>query len=113
AVAWLAGQGLKRLFGRPRPFEAGPDGARLLIGEPAAASWPSSHPAVLGAFGLVAARELGLGRAARAALAGLAGWVALSRVYLGVHYPADVVGGILLGRAVAAAAARGRRDGPR
>lgn len=104
-LAWLAGQGLKRLFGRPRPYDVEPDGVRLLIRRPAAASWPSSHPAVLGAFVAVAARELGLGGAARAGLAALAAAVGLSRVYLGVHYPADVLGGILLGRAAAEAAA--------
>jgi membrane-associated phospholipid phosphatase len=104
-LAWTAGQGLKRLFGRARPYEAEPDGARLLIARPPAASWPSSHPAVLGAFAAVAARELGLGGGARAGLAALTATVGLSRVYLGVHYPADVVGGILLGRAVAEVAA--------
>ena len=100
AVAWVAGQGLKRLFARDRPYRADPEGVRLLIGRPAASSWPSSHPAVLGAFVWVAARDLALPPAARAALTGLVGAVALSRVYLGVHYPADAVGGILLGRAV-------------
>ncbi|GBC86398.1 hypothetical protein HRbin12_00386 [bacterium HR12] len=67
------------------------------------------------AFVHVAGRALGLGRGARAALIGLAGAVGLSRVAVGVHYPADVVGGLLLGRAVAEvfpdAASAGRRVG--
>ena len=74
-----------------------------MIAEPAGTSWPSSHPGVLTAFTRVAARELGA-RAAppRAALTGLDLTVATSRVYLGVHYPSDVAGGLLLGRAIAA-----------
>ncbi len=101
-ATWLAGQALKKLIDRPRPYEADPEGTRLLIAEPRGASWPSSHPAVLSAFTLTAARELGLGRMPRAALTGLDLVVATSRVYLGVHYPSDVGGGLLLGRAIAA-----------
>lgn len=100
-VTWLAGQGLKRLFERPRPYEADPDGTRLLIGPPKASSWPSSHPAVLLSFVEAAGREAGVARSARAALTGTAGAVGLSRVVVGVHYPADVAGGLLLGWAVA------------
>ena len=99
---WGLGQGLKQAFRRLRPYEAElPRPIRLLIGKPSGASWPSSHPAVLLTFVTVAGRDLELRRGARRALAGLAGAVGASRVYLGVHYPADVAGGMLLGRAVA------------
>lgn len=107
--AWLLGQGLKRVFERPRPFEADADGTRLLIGTPRASSWPSSHPAVLLAFVEAAGRDAGLRPAARVALTGLAGAVGVSRVVVGVHYPADVAGGLLLGRAVAEGVARNGR----
>ena len=101
SVTWLLGQGLKRIFLRPRPYVADPAGVRLMADPPRATSWPSSHPAVLLAFVTVAGRELRLPGAARAALTGLGVVVGISRTYVGVHYPADVVGGLLLGRAVA------------
>jgi membrane-associated phospholipid phosphatase len=40
------------------------------------------------------------------ALCGLAGGLALSRVYLGVHHPSDVLGGALLGTEIALPGAR-------
>ena len=101
ATMWTLGQVLKRVFGRVRPYDAGLPDARRLIGKPKGASWPSSHPAVLLTFVTVAGRDLGLSPSAHRALAALAMVVSTSRVYLGVHYPSDVVGGLLLGRAVA------------
>jgi membrane-associated phospholipid phosphatase len=103
AVAvWGVGQGLKRLFQRIRPYDAElPRPIRLLIGRPQGASWPSVHPATFLAFSTVAARNLDVAHPFRWALLGVAGVVAASRVYLGVHYPADVVGGLLVGRASA------------
>lgn len=102
SAMWLLGQGLKRAFRRLRPYEADlPGPRRLLIGKPHGASWPSSHPATLLAFVTVAGRDLGVGSGGRAAFSALAVVVGASRVALGVHYPADVVGGLLLGRAVA------------
>ena len=102
AATWAAGQGLKRVFRRLRPYEADlPTPLRLLIAKPSGASWPSSHPAVILAFVTVASRDLALGTGARRALSALAGVVGVSRTYLGVHYPSDVAGGLLLGRAVA------------
>jgi undecaprenyl-diphosphatase len=97
---WLLGQGLKRVYLRPRPYQEG-SSSRLLIAEPNGTSWPSSHPAVLLAFATVAARDLSLGPASKLALAALAGAVGVSRIHVGVHYPSDVLGGLLLGRAVA------------
>ena len=98
-ATWLAGQGLKKVFMRPRPYDALED-TRLMIGKPNGTSWPSSHPAVLLTFVTVVGRDLGLGRASRGALSALASAVATSRSYLGVHYPSDTAGGLLLGRAV-------------
>jgi len=107
-ATWLLLQGIKRVVDRPRPSDADPDATRLMIARPQATSWPSSHPAVLTTFTRVASRELGLGAAARAALTGLDLTVGASRVYLGVHYPSDVVSGLLFGRAVARLWPRGR-----
>ena len=103
SVTWVAGQGLKRVFGRPRPYDAGLDEMHLRIERPNGTSWPSSHPAVLLSFLSVASGDLGAGPVARAALDGLAAAIGMSRVYVGVHFPSDVAGGILLGKAVAAA----------
>ena len=109
SITWVAGQGLKRVFGRPRPYDAGLDGMHLRIERPNGTSWPSSHPAVLLSFLTVTSKDLGAGPIARAALDGLAATIGTSRVYVGVHFPSDVAGGILLGKSVAAAFDDGRR----
>jgi membrane-associated phospholipid phosphatase len=99
-TAWLLGQALKKVWRRPRPYQNLADARRMIDG-PRGSSWPSSHPAVLLAFVMVAGRNLGASRGVRAGMAGLAGVVGLSRVSLGVHYPADVAGGLVLGFGVA------------
>jgi membrane-associated phospholipid phosphatase len=108
-AAWLLGQGMKKVFLRPRPYTAAPDRVRLLIEPPRATSWPSSHPMVLLAFLTAAGGELDLPAGGRAALAGLAGAIGVSRTYVGVHYPSDVIGGLLLGKAVGEVFSDGRR----
>ena len=100
-TTWLIGQGLKHLVDRPRPYVADPGGTRAMIAPPMGTSWPSSHPAVLTTFTTVAARGLEAGAVPRAGLDVLDVAVAASRVYLGVHFPSDVVSGLMIGRGVA------------
>lgn len=93
-VAWSVGQGAKTRVKRARPYEA--DGVRRLVRPPTGSSFPSGHAAVGTAMATVLAD-----RARVAPAAGLfdllGAYVALSRVYVGVHYPTDVVGGAGLG----------------
>jgi undecaprenyl-diphosphatase len=89
---------LKDLFGRDRPPDAQP-GLDSLVAVPENASFPSGHSAT--AFAAATAIALISPRMRPYALAIAAG-VALSRVYLRVHYPLDVLAGALLGVAVGA-----------
>ena len=78
---------------RPRPFEAGL-GANLLHHLPEN-SFPSDHATLMFAlaFGLMAAAPL---RKAGAVLLVLALAVSWARVFLGAHYPSDILGGAIL-----------------
>jgi len=108
-ATWLLLQAMKKVVDRPRPLDTDPDATRQLVARPNGMSWPSSHPAVLTTFTRVAARDLEVGAASRGALSILDATVATSRVYLGVHYPSDVLSGLLIGRAVARLWPRRRR----
>lgn len=87
---------LKPLIGRVRPFAFRPD-LPLLVPPPGDASFPSGHTAA--AFAVVFALKASGSPLWRPALA-LAAATAFSRLYLYVHWPTDVLGGILLGAAV-------------
>jgi undecaprenyl-diphosphatase len=84
---------LKHLFQRPRPFMSLP-GVDLLVMAPHGYSFPSGHASNAFAAGLVLARKVPRLSLPVIALAAL---IAFSRVYVGVHYPLDVISGVLTG----------------
>ena len=92
---------LKQLTERARPPLADP-GIQALIGIPDSTSFPSGHAAA--AFAAATAVGMLHPRLRRPLLA-MAAVVALSRVYLGVHYLSDVLLGTALGIAAGFAAA--------
>ena len=96
ATSALVNLVVKPLARRRRPDRGGVPPARH-VPMPGSVSFPSGHAASAFAFASGVAHVLPV--AAPLHLA--AGLVAYSRIHTGVHYPADVVGGALLGSAVA------------
>ncbi len=78
-------------------------GCKPLIATPTTLSFPSAHASTAFA-GALAYSRLGL---PALPLYALAAKLAYSRLYLGVHYPSDVLAGALLGTAVAGVRERG------
>ena len=96
---------IKNLVARPRPYrEDMIQGLRLIIEEQKDWSFPSGHTTnslatawvifrrtTLSRTGGVIGRFLGILALALAIL------ISLSRLYVGVHYPTDVIGGVIIG----------------
>jgi membrane-associated phospholipid phosphatase len=99
-VGWALANAAKATADRPRPYEVVADA--VLRQQPAhGTSFPSSHTAVTVAVVIALVPFLPRVLAGVAiAYAVLVGW---SRVYLGVHYPLDVLGGAGIGMAVGGA----------
>lgn len=91
---------LKNLVQRDRPCWLYPE-VELLIGRPGDFSWPSGHTAC--SFAAATAVFLNNRKWGTWALV-LAALIALTRLYLFVHWPTDILGGILLGIGCAFAA---------
>lgn len=93
---------LKLWVGRDRPPLADPD-PEPLVHLPVTNSFPSGHATV--SFACATVLALAVPRL-RAPLFLLAALISFSRVYVGVHYPFDVVAGAVLGIAIAIALRR-------
>jgi undecaprenyl-diphosphatase len=108
-VAQLLAYGLKQAIGRDRPPEVHPT-PKPLVSVPHDGSFPSGHAATSFACAVMLAFALPRYTWAFILLAAAIAW---SRVYVGVHYPLDVLGGAALGAVVAIALRRLSRALPR
>lgn len=93
---WLLVETIKALTDRARPFLV-LEGTRIIGWRERGRSFPSGHTAQ--AFFLVTLTshrfQLGMGRTV--ALYAFAALVGVTRIYVGAHYPRDVIGGAVLG----------------
>lgn len=87
---------LKPIFARTRPYIA-LDWLELLVSPESSFSFPSGHSASSFVCAFMLTRAFGKKGATAYIPAAL---IALSRIYVGVHYPSDVFCGMLLGTAV-------------
>ncbi len=92
-VAEAVSGGVKDWLDRERPPLRDPD-PEPLVSLPATSSFPSGHATV--AFACATMLALAVPRLSRPLFA-LAALIAFSRVYVGVHYPLDVLAGAVLG----------------
>ena len=84
---------VKKWVARPRPYVAVPE-ARLPVGRGSRGSMPSSHTSTWTAAAVIA---FVFYRRSWRFMLPMAVLMGFSRIYLGVHYPSDVLAGALLG----------------
>ncbi len=87
---------IKNLIGRPRPFEAWV-GVTCLMAPPDKFSFPSGH--TMTAFAVWGVLCVGLPMLSHVYLV-IGTLIGLSRIFLGLHYPTDVLVGAVLGGSV-------------
>jgi undecaprenyl-diphosphatase len=95
AASWTVAEGAKYLFNRTRPFLWDTEIAPL-IKTPSSSSFPSGHSATAAAGAITLSV---LYPAIAPVLVPAALLVVLSRIYLGVHFPFDVLAGAVIGTA--------------
>lgn len=89
---------LKNIVGRIRPYEVIEE-LTILIEKPGEFSFPSGHTG--SSFAAAAAIFLGTPRKIGIPALVLAFFIGISRLYVGVHYPTDVLGGMITGTILA------------
>ncbi len=95
-IAWLIGKFLKDFFAVPRPYLV--NGTNPLAGHFSGGSFPSNHTAAAFAVSVsifLHKHKWGI------PLIILSLIIGISRILGGVHYPLDIIGGIIIGTAVA------------
>jgi undecaprenyl-diphosphatase len=98
-IALLVAHFLAAAIDRPRPFVTHAATIHPFLVHAADPSFPSEHATA--AFAIATAVALRL-RLPGAILLALAGLLAVGRVFLGLHYPSDVLAGAALGAGIAA-----------
>jgi len=93
---WLLVETVKVLTDRARPF-LDLAGTRIVGWREPGRSFPSGHTAQIFFLATLLSRRFTPGAAGIAALFALAALVGFTRMYVGAHYPRDVVAGAVLG----------------
>ncbi len=96
SALWLLVELLKALTARARPYLS-VEGAKLFGQKEIDHAYPSGHTAQAFFLAGLAIGYFQPGATWGAGLYALAGLVGFSRIYLGVHFPLDVLAGIILG----------------
>lgn len=103
--ALIVNLGIKPMVARPRPYTFN-DSIRLLIDEPLDYSFPSGHTAAAFASSVIIYymnKKLGIISYI------LAATIAFSRLYLFVHFPSDVLAGLIIGVVIAKCVIKGEQ----
>lgn len=94
-AAWMINQLISLFYWRKRPFAFSPDDIHLLVSKDIfSKSFPSDHAAVAMSLAMIIflwSPRVGIWFVILAALIGVA------RIFAGVHYPSDVIIGLMLG----------------
>jgi len=93
---WLCVETIKVLTDRTRPFHV-LEGARVIGWREPGRSFPSGHTAQTFFLVTLLSRWFQLGIGGTVALYAAAAFVGFTRMYVGAHYPRDVIGGAVLG----------------
>ena len=98
-ICWIINEILKNIAARPRPFNELEQLTTVIVNLPSSLSFPSGHTCSSFAAAYVYARCFEKRGAWAYTVAVL---ISVSRAYIGVHYPTDIIAGAVLGTAGAA-----------